>query len=117
MSQLLRITGIDCHSYHGCMPEETKIGGRFTVDLDIRMDMSRSVESDELHDTADYVLLHHIVREQMAIPSKLIEHAAGRILKAVKAAYPQAEEVTVSVTKYNPPVNGQLGAATFVISG
>lgn len=87
------------------------------VDLELEMDFSKAVESDELSDTADYVVLHNLVRREMAIRSKLIEHVAGRILKSLKLAYPTVKNCKVSITKFNPPVNGQLGKAVFELEG
>ena len=77
----------------------------------IDFDFSESVSSDELGDTADYVMLHNIVRKEMAIRSKLIEHVAGRILNSVKEYLPEARAIKVLLTKYNPPVNGRIGKA------
>lgn len=113
----LYINDIECHSFHGCIEEEAKIGQRFMVDLELEMDFSKAVESDELSDTADYVVLHDLVRREMAIRSKLIEHVAGRILKSLKLAYPTVKNCKVSITKFNPPVNGQLGKAVFELEG
>jgi dihydroneopterin aldolase len=75
------------------------------------------MESDQLVHAVDYVLVHAIVREEMAIPSALIEHVAARIMKRLKAQFSNVAHFTVSVTKYNPPVNGQLGEAVFVVKG
>jgi 7,8-dihydroneopterin aldolase/epimerase/oxygenase len=116
MHQLL-IEDIHCFAYHGCLKEESRIGGNFSVSVEMHLDLSKSVESDNLKDTADYVLIHRIVREEMAIPSKLIEHAAGRILKRLRKEIPAVRLFRVKVKKHNPPVNGQVGAATVVLEG
>lgn len=87
------------------------------VDLELEMDFSKAVESDELSDTADYVVLHDLVRREMAIRSKLIEHVAGRILSSLKLEYPTVKNCKVRITKFNPPVNGQLGKAVFELEG
>lgn len=113
----LYINDIECYSYHGCIEEEGKIGQRFMVDLEIEMDFSKAVESDELSNTADYVVLHDLVRREMAIRSKLIEHVAGRILRSLKLAYPTVKKCSVRISKFNPPVNGQLGKAVFELEG
>ena len=113
----LYINDIECYSFHGCIEEEGKIGQRFMVDLEIEMDFSKAVESDELSDTADYVVLHDLVRKEMAIRSKLIEHVAGRILSRLKLAYPTVKKCKARITKFNPPVNGQLGKAVFELEG
>lgn len=113
----LYINDIECYSFHGCIEEEGKIGQRFMVDLEIEMNFSKAVESDELSDTADYVVLHDLVRREMAIRSKLIEHVAGRILSSLKLAYPTVKKCKVRITKFNPPLNGQLGKAVFELEG
>jgi dihydroneopterin aldolase len=115
--QRLILEDIHCFAYHGCMKEETKIGGNFTVSVDMELDLQKSTESDNLKDTADYVLIHRIVREEMAISAKLIEQVAGRILKRLRKEIPFVKTFTVKVKKHNPPVNGQLGAATVVVEG
>ena len=107
----LSVCDIECYAFHGCMDEEGKIGQRFSVDVIIDFDFSESVSSDDLSDTADYVELHNRVRKEMAIQSKLIEHAAGRILNSMKEYMPNVRAIKVIVTKYNPPVNGRIGKA------
>lgn len=111
----IQIEGIECYAYHGCLEEETKIGGRFSVDVTLHLDLTKAIATDDLSQTADYVVIHKIVREQMNIPSKLIEHVAGRILEKIKSAYPQCSQVIVKVTKFNPPVNGQIEKANVTI--
>lgn len=116
MITTLHISNIECHSYHGCLKEESVIGGRFTVDVILSNDFSKAVHSDDLRDTADYVLIHQVVREEMDIASRLIEHVSGRILKRLSGIYSEAKNITVIIKKYNPPVNGQIGAAIFQVS-
>ncbi len=116
MITTLHISNIECYSYHGCLKEESIIGGRFSVDVIILDDFSKAVLSDDLNDTADYVLIHQIVRDEMDIASQLIEHVSGRILKRLSDVYSKARNITVIIKKYNPPVNGQIGAAIFQVS-
>lgn len=116
MHQLL-IRDIQCHAFHGCMEEEARIGGRFSVDVEVTGDFTEAVAGDDLSRTVDYVVVHRIVRTEMARRSKLIEHVAGRILSEMKTTFPQIASCTVTITKYNPPVNGQIGAAVFTVRG
>lgn len=115
--QQLAIRKIDCHAYHGCLKEESVIGCRFSVDVVFSGDFYGAVVNDDLSQTIDYVEVHRIVREEMAIASKLIEHVAGRILNRMKERFPHVTSCRVEITKYNPPVNGQLGEAVFSIEG
>ena len=113
---LLTIEGIECWSFHGCLPEETKIGGRYNVDVVLEMDIQQAMKADELRYTADYKLINDLVRTEMAIPAKLIEAVAGRILKKTKDAFPQTFGITVRITKFNPPVNGSINKAIIEVS-
>ena len=102
----LKIQNVECYSYHGCLKEETVIGGKFSVDVIIDYDFSKAIASDDLKDTIDYCVIHDIVRSEMDIPSKLIEHVAGRIKTKIAAHYSFTQNIKVIVTKFNPPVNG-----------
>lgn len=116
-TSILEIENIECYAYHGCLPEETKIGGRFSVNVTLQLDAAKAIETDELIHTADYLLIHNIVREQMKIPSNLIEHAAGRILKQLQLQFPFCSDVKVKLTKFNPPVNGQIEKVSVILHG
>ena len=116
MKHELQIRNIECHAFHGCMDEESKIGQRFSVDVDLTFDMTNAIENDALNDTVDYVIIHQLVREEMAIRSKLIEHVAGRILKRLQQQFPMLTGLRVAIVKYNPPVNGNIESATVVLS-
>lgn len=106
MKGTLELNGMEFHAYHGCLPEERRDGNRFTVDFRCSYDMAGAIMSDAIEDALNYAEVYDIVAAQMAIPSNLLEHVAGRIVNALAAAYPWLPEFSVSVTKYNPPVEG-----------
>ncbi len=112
----ISIEGINCYAYHGCLQEENRIGGNFSVDVHLNCDLSTAIESDELAQTIDYCFIHDVVREEMSITSKLIEHVAGRIAKRLLKEEERIAQVTVLVHKYNPPVNGFIGKASVRVS-
>ena len=51
------------------------------------------------------------VKEEMAVPSNLLEHVAGRILRRVRSAFPYVEKASVTISKLNPPLGGEVGAS------
>jgi len=59
-------------------------------------------------DTVDYVHLNKIVKEQMAIRSKLLEHVGQRIIDAIFNELPLVTDVEVTVSKVNPPIGGDV---------
>ena len=44
----------------------------------------------------------------MAVPSDLLEHVAGRIVRAIAAEFPQFERFSIRISKHNPPVDGPV---------
>jgi dihydroneopterin aldolase len=104
----ITLNNIRVYAYHGCLPEETKIGSDYRVDLSVDANLNRSAESDVLADTVDYVHLNKIVKEEMAQPSKLLEHVAKRILDRVFAELDPVMFSNVKVAKLNPPLGGDV---------
>ena len=90
------------------MPEETKIGSAYLVQVDVTADLTTSCNSDDLKDTVDYCLLHQIVVEEMAIPSKLLETVVQRIITRMFSSDPRIATASVEVAKINPPINGDV---------
>ena len=109
---LIKLRNIKVYAYHGCLIEEKKIGSDYRVDLTVKADLTKSSATDQLTDTVDYVHLNKIVKEEMAIRSKLLEHAAERILVRILHELSMVEKVTVDVSKINPPIGGNVEMVT-----
>lgn len=112
----IEVNGIHIYAYHGCLPEEERIGGNYIVDLVVDTNFSDAVETDKLADTIDYVALNKIVEEEMAIRSKLIEQVGGRILKRIQELDRRISKVSVKVRKLAPPINGNVDEVAIIIS-
>ncbi len=104
------------YAYHGCLPEETKIGSDYRVDLNVEADLGLSAETDDLADTVDYVHLNAIVKEEMAVPSKLLEHVAKRILDRIFSELNPVKASKVKVAKLNPPLGGDVEDVSISLS-
>lgn len=112
MKGTIEIQGMEFHSYHGCLPEERRKGARYLVDFSCTLDMDKASRSDALEDTLDYSAVYRIVATQMAEPSNLLEHVAGRIARAVKKEFPSIGGIRVKVSKQHPPVGGETAWAS-----
>ncbi|MDR6299786.1 dihydroneopterin aldolase [Mesonia maritima] len=113
---IIKLNNIRSYAHHGCLTEEGKIGSDYRIDLQIEADLSLSAKSDELKDTVDYVHLNKIVKEEMDIRSKLLEHVAQRILDRIFKELQNVEKATVEVSKINPPLGGDVENVTIVLS-
>lgn len=110
------VEGIKVYAYHGCLEEEARIGGNYVVDVTMETDFSLAAKTDDLSKTIDYVIVYNIVKAQMAIRSKLIEHVGQRIVDELKKEFSMLKKVSVKVTKINPPMNGNVNSVSIVIS-
>lgn len=100
------------HAFHGVMAQERLVGADFMVSLRAEADVSKAVESDDVDDTLNYATLYDVVKREMDIPSKLLEHVAGRIGQAVCSRFPQVTALVVRLTKLNPPMGADCEGAT-----
>lgn len=75
---IIKVTNIKVYAYHGCLDEEGKIGSDYRVDVMVKANLQPSAYSDHLADTIDYVHVNRIVKEEMGIRSKLLEHVAKK---------------------------------------
>ena len=97
------------------MMEEGQIGSDYLVNLKVRANLNKAQVSDELHDTVDYVLLNKIVKEEMEIRSKLLEHVGKRIVDRILASVSMVSSVNVTVAKVNPPIGGDVSEVSVTI--
>lgn len=113
---IIKVQNIQVYAYHGCLVEEGKIGSDYRVDISVNANLQLSASTDNLKDTIDYVHINRIVKEEMAIRSKLLEHVAKRILNRVFSEIEIASEATIEVSKINPPIGGNVEMVTIEMS-
>jgi dihydroneopterin aldolase len=113
---IIKVENIRVFAHHGCLKEETAIGSDYQVDLEVKCDLKTSAKSDQLKDTVGYVFLNKVVREEMSIPSKLLETVAQRILNRIFNEDKMVTKATISVSKINPPIGGDVEMVTIKMS-
>lgn len=115
MKHTIEVNGIKIYAFHGCLPEEGKIGGHYTVDVMLSTNFSIAAQTDDLNKTIDYVDVNRIVCEEMAIRSKLIEHVGQRIINRLKHEIQSIDKIKLKVTKICPPINGDVQNVAIII--
>ena len=113
---IIQVNNIKLYAFHGCLEEESKIGSDYRVDVEVKVDLKKSAKTDELSDTVDYVHLNKIVKEEMAIRSKLLEEVAKRILDRILNEIAIVKSAKVEVSKLNPPIGGDVEGVTIIMS-
>ena len=115
MRHIIEVNGIKCYAHHGCLPEETAIGGHYVVDVEMHTNFSSAAKEDDLSQTIDYVKVNAVVVEEMALPSKLIEHVGQRIVNRLKKELKSLEKLRVKIIKLSPPINGDVDNVAIII--
>jgi dihydroneopterin aldolase len=105
---MISIEQMEFYAYHGCFKEEQIIGTRFLVDLYLETDTRNAEQSDKLDDTVNYQEVYLLVKREMEIKSKLLEHVGRRILDSIKEQYPQVSSAKLKISKMNPPLGGKM---------
>ena len=100
----IRLEGMKFYAFHGVLPQENLVGANFYVDLKLKTDFTKAAETDELEGTVSYADIHTAVKEEMNIPSKLLEHVCQRIARRLFHDFPTIETIDIRLSKENPPM-------------
>ncbi len=100
----IALCGLEFHGYHGVFEEETRMGARFIVDVELSLELP---EHDSLRQTVDYSRVYALVRSEVTEKRyKLIEALAAQIARTVLASEERVRAITVRVHKPHAPLPG-----------
>ncbi len=111
MSSKIYLRNVRFHAFHGVLPQEGIVGNDYLVNLVLDYDFSSAMQTDDLQETLNYAEVYQKVREEMAVPSKLLEHVAGRIAHRLFSDFPEIQKLQLSITKVNPPMGADSDGA------
>ncbi len=108
----IRIQNAVFYAHHGVLKEEHRIGGRYEVDVEMKLDFEAAAADDDLNRTVDYEHIYSLIRDIVTTNNfYLIERLAYLIAQDILEAAPMVMEIEVSVRKANPPVCGPCDCA------
>ena len=111
----VRLKDVKFFSHHGVLPQERVVGAYYILNLTIDTDFSKAMETDRLDGTISYAEVYEVVKAEMAVPSNLLEHVAGRICYALFSRFPAATAIHLEIMKENPPMGADcMGAGVRV---
>ena len=114
-SSFVFLKNVRFYAFHGVMPQERQVGGEFLLSLKVGYPLDKAMESDDVKDTLNYATLFELAKREMDIPSQLLEHVAGRIVKAITTAFPEVTSIDLELTKLNPPMDADCEGAGVVV--
>ena len=111
MQSYIILKDLRFYAYHGVGAQETQVGNEFVLDLRLRMDWTRAIRSDDVNDTLSYAEVYEAVKDEMARPSRLLEHVVGRIARRLFQDFSSLEEIELRLVKRNPPMGADIEGA------
>ncbi len=104
----IRIVNMQFFGHHGVDPSERALGGRFSFDVEMALDLREAGETDDLTKTVDYAAVYDLIAHLQAEREfRLLETLAHSIAAAILAQFP-VEGVTVRARKHSVPLAGVI---------
>ncbi|MCC0806604.1 dihydroneopterin aldolase [Methylobacterium sp. W2] len=105
MTDRILVERIAVFAYHGLLEEEARIGQRFYISLDCRMDLRPAGLSDDMAKTVSYAdLTEIVVRIATTRRFALIEALAEAIADEILDRFEGVDSIIVRVDKPSAPV-------------
>ena len=108
-SDKIFLEGVRFYGYHGVTPSEQEVGGWFSVDVELSLNLAPAALSDDLGTTVDY---REVGRRIAEIGTKergnLLERLAGLLTETLLREFP-AREVKLRIRKLTAPMEGIPG--------
>ena len=115
MNSWITLTDLRFHAHHGVLEHERLCGNTFVVQLRMAVDITCAAQTDDIKDALNYAEVFEAVKAEMAIPSRLLEHAAMRIVRRLFKAFPQIRSIQLKLEKLNPPMNADIRSAAIEV--
>jgi 7,8-dihydroneopterin aldolase/epimerase/oxygenase len=116
MMDKMSLHRMEFYAYHGVFEEENRLGQKFLVDIELHLDLAAAGRKDDLSLTVNYAELYEHIRLIVENDTfKLIESVAEAIASRVLQLYTMIEQLTVRVTKPNPPFRANFDGVTVEI--
>ena len=98
------LSSLRFYAYHGVFQQERTVGAFYTLDIAIDMDFTQAMLNDDITRILNYADVYKAVKAEMQVPSRLLEHVAGRIVETVFTHFNQATAISLRLMKEKPPI-------------
>ena len=108
METKIRLNNIQLYGWHGVGDNEKKTGQQFEVDVEILLNLTSTIASDDIKKTVDYSELYRFVVSKFSEKKyNLIETLAHNITMSIQKEFP-VKSCKVLIRKPDAPINGIL---------
>ena len=115
LTTYIDIVDLRLRGRHGVFDQERAVGNQFAVTARLYFPCHDAMADDDLGATVSYADIVDIIKREMDIPSRLIEHVAGRIRAAIVAAHPCIRAGRITVAKLVPPIPAHMERVAFTV--
>ena len=115
MNTFVELRKIRFYAYHGVAEQERCVGNDYEIYVKVKYPFKDAMETDNLDATLNYAQLYEIIYREMRISSHLLEHVAGRIIRAIQTEFPLSEGGILSISKQKPPIAGDIEGASVIV--
>lgn len=98
-------------AFHGIHSEERVLGNNYIVNCSVQIESPQGIIRS-IDDTVNYQSLFELIKDQMQIPTPLLETVCMRIGTLIHDTYPIVVSVSLSIKKQSPPISGFEGSTS-----
>ncbi|MCI9608328.1 MAG: dihydroneopterin aldolase [Muribaculaceae bacterium] len=115
-SIVISIDRLQLYAHHGVAEQERVVGNTFEVSLSVQYPAAGACSDDNLDGTLNYATAIDVIKREMAVPSRLLEHVAARIASSITSQFPQITNGSVTVTKLVPPCGVEVKGVSVTVN-
>ena len=103
----IHLNNMAFYGYHGLLQEETTLGQKFFVDIELFLDLKEAGQNDDLTKSVSYADVYNTVKNiAEGEPFKLLEAFSEALSNTILEKYPLVDGLNIKIRKPEAPVPG-----------
>jgi len=103
----IQLNNLRFFSFHGLYEEERVLGNEYEINAAVTIAAHEPVTA--LHQTIDYVKIYHIIKQQMDVPTALLETVVQNLAEHIYTSDNRITSINISIKKLYPPIAAFMG--------
>jgi 7,8-dihydroneopterin aldolase/epimerase/oxygenase len=104
----IHLTNLKFTAYHGVHKEERILGGEYEMDANVTFKEEQRITA--LQQTIDYTKIYTVIKQQMQIPTALLETVVQELAQNIYATDNRITSISINLKKINPPIMASTGS-------
>jgi len=111
------IQDLAIHAFVGLYDEEKRNGNNFLVNVTYWAPYEKAAFSDQLEHAVNYGEICRLIESVFQTKCGMVEQIAHLTVTTIKENFPQIEDLSVTITKLDPPVTQQVRGISITVKG